>query len=430
MQITREQLEPTKTKLTVQADDKALDQIKQSVLSRLSQNLKVPGFRPGKAPANLIEKQLDDSVLQTEFLDEAVNQFYVHAIESEKLRPVAQPQISITKFVPFTDLEFTAEVETVGEIKLADYKKIKVEPKKADVKAEEVTTVINNLRQRAAEKKEVKRAAKKDDEVTIDFKGVDAKTKEAIEGADGTAYPLVIGSQRFIPGFEEELIGLKPGDEKAFEITFPKDYGAKELQSRKVSFEVKVSKIEELELPKADDAFAATVGPFKTVAELKADVKKQLQNEKQQEADRAFDNELLEKIAARSEVAIPKALIEEEIDRIEEEEKRNLVYRGQTWQEHLEAEGVSAEEHRERQREGAEVRVKAGLILGEISQKENVQITPEELEIRLQLLKGQYPDPQMQAELDKPENRREILSRMMTEKTLDNLRKNATSISK
>lgn len=426
MQITREQLEATKTKLTVEADQKALDQVKAAVLNKLGQNVKVPGFRTGKAPSNLVEKQLDPSVLQTEFLDEAVNQFYVHAVESEKLRPVGQPQISITKFVPFTALELTAEVETVGEIKLTDYKKIKVEPQKVEVSAEEVNTVINNLRQRAAEKKDVTRAAKKDDEVTIDFRGVDAKTNEPIEGADGSDYPLVIGSQRFIPGFEEELIGLKPGAVKTFVITFPKDYGAKELQNRKVRFEVKVSKIQELQLPKADDDFAASAGPFKSLADLKSDVKKQLQAEKQQEADRAFDNELLEKISAKSEVAIPQSLVEEEIDRIEEEEKRNLVYRGQTWQEHLDAENVTAEEHRERQREGAEARVKAGLILGEISQKEKVEVTPEDLEIRIQLLKGQYPDPQMQAELDKPENRREILSRMMTEKTLDNLRQTAT----
>lgn len=422
MQITREQTEPTKVKLTVLADQDAINQVKQAVLSRLSQNVRMAGFRAGKAPAHLIEKQLEPAVLQSEFLDEAVNQFYVHAVEQEQLRPVGQPQISITKFVPFSDLEFTAEVEAVGDMVLADYKKIKLERQKVEVAAKEVATIVDNLRQRAAVKKEIKRAAKDGDEATIDFKGVDAKTKQPIEGAAGEAYPLVIGSQRFIPGFEEELIGLKPGDQKTFVITFPKDYGVKDLQNRKVSFDVKVTSLEELELPKADDAFAATVGPFKSLTELKADIKKQLQNEKQQEADRAFDNQLLEKIAAKSEVAIPESLIQEEIDRIEEEEKRDIVYRGQTWQEHLAEEGVTAEEHRGRQRAGAEQRVKAGLILGEISQAENIEVTPEELEIRLQLLKGQYPDQAMQAELDKPENRREILSRMMTEKTLDRLR--------
>jgi trigger factor len=426
MQITRERVSPTSAKLTVVADQAAIDSIKQAVLGKLGQNVKVPGFRPGRAPANLIEKQIDQSVFQTEFLDQAINQFYVHAAKQENLRPVAPPEIAVTKFVPFNTLEFTAEVEVVGEVNLPDYKKIKLALAKPTVAADEVNTVVDNLRQRAATKSMVERAAKLGDEVTIDFKGTDAKTNEPIAGADGTAYPLVLGSKSFIPGFEDELVGLKPGAEKTFSITFPKDYGSKELQNRKVSFEVKVSQVQELVPPKADDAFAATVGPFKTLAELKADIKKQLLNEKQQEATRNLDNELLEKIAAKSEVAIPKALVEEEIERMEQEEKRNTAYRGQTWQEHLDAEGLTAEAHREKQREGAEMRVKAGLVLGEIAEREKVLVTPEELEIRIQLLKGQYQDKAMQAELDQTENRRDIHSRMLTEKTLNILRGYAT----
>jgi trigger factor len=173
---------------------------------------------------------------------------------------------------------------------------------------------------------------------------------------------------------------------------------------------------------KLDDAFAASIGPFKTLAELKADIKKQLKAEKQQEADRAYDNDLLQKIAEKSTVAIPKALVDEEIARIEEEEKRNIVYRGQTWQEHLDAEKLTAEEHSEKQRPTAELRVKAGLVLGQIAEAEKITVSPEDLEVRVQLLKGQYPDEAMQAELDKPENRRDVLSRLLTEKTLEKLR--------
>jgi trigger factor len=426
MQLKREQIDPTKVKLTVVADQAELDKVKQHVIRDLSKNVKVPGFREGKAPANLIEKQIDPSAMQSEFMEHAVNDLYGDAIGQSGLRPVAQPQISITKFVPFNTLEFTAEVESVGDVKLANYKTIKLAAKLATVTAEEVINVLDNLRQRAAAKEEVDRAAKDGDEVTIDFSGVDTKTTDPIDGTDGKDYALVLGSGNFIPGFEKELIGLKNGDEKAFDIVFPKDYGSKELQSRKVTFTVKLNKIQELKQPKLDDGFVKTVGPFKTVTELKADIKKQLTAEKQQEANRAYDNELLEKIATKSTVAIPKSLIEEEIDRMEEEEKRNIVYRGQTWQEHLDEEGLTAEEHREKQREGATLRVKGGLILGEISQEEGISVTPEELEIRVQLLKGQYTDPTMHAELDKPENRRDINSRMLTEKTLDLLRSYAS----
>jgi trigger factor len=427
MQLTRTQPSPNTTKLTVTADKAELDAAKQTVLTRLSASVKVPGFRPGKAPANMVEKSIDPNTLQAEFLDEIVNALYVKAAEAEKLRPVAQPQVNVTKFVPFTELEFTAEVEAVGDIKLPNYKTMKQAPVKAEVTAADVNNVLDNLRQRGAVKEDVERAAKDGDEVLIDFKGSDAETKKPIDGTDGSDYPLTLGSKSFIPGFEEELVGVKPGGNKTFTVTFPADYGAKALQSKKVTFAVEVKAVRQVKAAKLDDAFAATVGPFKTLAELKADIKKQLKAEKQAEADRKFDNDLLEKIADKTTVDIPKALIEEEIDRMEEEEKRNIDYRGQTWQEHLDDEGLTAEQHREKQREGAQLRVKAGLVLGAISDKENITVTPEEFEIRIQLLKGQYPDPAMQAELEKPENRRDIMSRMMTEKTLDKLRGYATA---
>lgn len=422
MKITRAQISPTRIKLTIIADQKAIDANKQAVIAELGQNVKVPGFRPGKAPANLIEKQIDQAAFQSEFLDRIVNQLFVAAVDNQKLRPVASPKIDLTKFVPYSTLEFTAELDVVGEVTLADYKKIKLAPKKVEVTALDVNDVISNLRKRGASKEEVKRAAKLDDEVIIDFKGDDAKTGEPIDGADGKEYPLVLGSKSFIPGFEEEVVGLKAGDVKSFEITFPKDYSATVLQNKKVKFEVTVHMVQELKEAKLDDEFASSIGPFKNVAELKADIKKQIQAEKQVEANRAYDNELLDKIASKSAVAIPLALVDEEIDRMEEEEKRNIVYRGQTWQEHLDEEGINAEEHREKQREGATIRVKAGLILGEISEQEKITVTPEELELRIQLLKGQYSDPATHAELDKPDNRRDIMSRLLTEKTLDKLR--------
>jgi trigger factor len=426
MQIKREQISPTTVKLSINVDKAVLDSTKQSVLKKLAQDAKLPGFRQGKAPANMVEKQVDQSVLQSEFLDQVINQVYVDAVQQEKLRPVEQPKISVTKFVPFATLEFDADVETIGDIKLADYKKIKLAQTTVTVTAKDVEDVINNLRRRAATKQPVERAAKLGDEATINFTGTDAKTGEPIEGADGQDYPLELGSKAFIPGFEEKVVGIKPGGEKTFDIVFPKDYAAAALQGRKVTFAVTVTQVQELKEPKLDEAFVATIGPFKTLAELKADIKKQLKAEKQQEANRVFDNEILEKIAAKSTVPVPKSLIEEEIDRLEEEEKRNIAYRGQTWQEHLDAEGLTAEAHREQKRETAESRVRAGLVLGEIADKEQVIVTPEELEIRIQLLKGQYPDPAMQAELDKTENRRDIASRMMTEKTLDKLRAFAT----
>lgn len=426
MQVTKQTLSPTKFKLTAAADQALLDASREVVLKQFAANLKLPGFRPGKAPLNIVEKSVDQSSLQTEFLQHAVNELYVQAVDQEHVRPVAPPDISVTKFVPFTTLEIVAEVEAVGDLKLPDYTKVKLSPKPVKVTEKQIDDVVKNLQARIAKKETVKRAAKDGDEVVIDFAGTDAKTKEPIQGADGKQYPLVLGSNSFIPGFEDNLLGLKAGDEKDFELTFPKDYGVAALQNKKVRFHVAVQAVNKVVEPKVDSKFAAEIGPFKTVEELRSDIRRELEAQAKQESERAFENELLETLARDTKVQIPEALIDEEIDRLEQEERQNIVYRGQTWHEHLAEEGVTEQEHRDKNRPGAELRVKAGLILGEIADQEKVQVTPEELEIRMQVLKGQYTDPGMQAELDKPENRRDVLNRLLTEKTLDRLKSYAT----
>jgi trigger factor len=418
MQVTKKNLSDTNVQLTVTAEPKQLQAAKQATLDHLAADIKLPGFRQGKAPAAMVEKNADPTALQTEFLDRALNEVYAAVIEQEKLRPVAQPKVEVKKFVPFDTLEIVFEIEVIGEITLPDYKKMKKARPAIKITAKDVDGVISQLLKRDAEKKEVDRAAKLNDEVVLDFAGVDNKTKEAIKGADGKNYPLTLGSKTFIPGFEEEVVGLKKGAEKTFTITFPADYGVPSLQKRKVDFTITVHKVQELVEPKLDDAFAAKVSPNKTVAALKEDIKKQLELEKKNQAEREFNDEVLLDITKKTKVTLPKSLVEEQIDRLVAEQKQNLMYRGQTWQEFLEEQKLTEEKYRESQREDAELRVKAGLVLGEIAEREKIAVTPEELEIRMQLLKGQYPDAQMQAELDKPESRREIASRMMSEKTV------------
>lgn len=420
MQVTKTNLSPTKVKLTIASDEQFLSTAKDYVVKKLGQSVKVAGFREGTAPLNIIEKNLEPARLQTEFLEQAVNSLYGQVVEKEKLRPVSDPKVELKKFVPFTTLDFEIEVEVVGDIKLADYKKIKKTKPSAKVSEKDVNEVIKSLQVRLADRIEIKRPAKNGDEVLIDFKGVNDKS-EAVAGAEGKDYPLILGSNTFIPGFEPNIVGLKAGEEKKFDVTFPKDYSVAALANKKVTFTVKISKVSEPREPKADDKFAAKAGPFKTLAGLKTDIKKQLTFERQNEADRAYENELMQEIADKSNVIIPKVLVDEQIIRGEQQERQNLTYKGQTWQDHLAEEGVSEEQHRERNRPTAEESVKVGLILSEIAEHENIKVTPEELEIRIQILKGQYKDPKMQAELDKPESRRDITSRIITEKTVTKL---------
>ncbi len=420
MKVNKEQASPGVVKLTISGDSTDLEPIRRHTVKHFAAQIKVPGFRLGQAPAAMVEKHINQQQFADEFMEHALNHLYQAAFAAEKLKTFTPPKISLKKFVPYTLLEFEAEIEVLGRIDLPDYKKIKLAKQPVAVAAEEVNGVLKNLQQRAAKRKTARRAAKTGDEVIIDFSGKD-KAGAPVKGADGKDYPLVIGSQNFIPGFEDNLIGLMPGEAKEFTIKFPSDYGVKDMQNMDVTFEVRVTAVNEVEAPKLDDKFAATVGSFKTLSDLKKDVKRQLTAEKQAQANQQFENELIKSITDQTKLEIPKTLVDEEIRRLEETEKSNLMYRGQTWQEHLKAEGITEEEHFERQRPVAEERIKAGFVLSEIAEKEELKVTQGEIDSRIVLLKSQHQDPAMQGELDKPENQREIESRLLAEKTIQKL---------
>lgn len=422
MHIERTDISKTELTLTITAGEAELAPIKQQVVARLSQSVKVQGFRKGKAPAALVEKQIDPNMLQGDFLDEAMTQLYAQAAVRENIRPVTRPEVTVKKFVPFSELEFSVGTQIIGEIKIPEYKKLYAPIEPAKVTKKDVDQIIRNLQARLAEKKEVDRAAKKDDEAVIDFVGKDKKGV-AIENADGKDYPLQLGSGSFIPGFEDNVVGMKPGDEKTFELTFPKDYGAKALAGKKVDFTVALKKVNELILPTVDDELAAKVGPFKTVQALTDDITKQLEHERKHEAQTKQQNAMLEKLNKLAVVELPQSLIEQQITYNLDDIRRNLMYKGQTYEEYLKAEGKTEADHKKELESLSKDQLTTSISLTEIAERENIEVGEEELAVRLQLLKGQYQDPAMQAELDKPENQRDIRSRMRTEKVLDFLSK-------
>ncbi len=427
MQVKRTNKSDTKISLSISASQAYLADIKQKTLERLTDKANVPGFRDGKAPLHLVEKHLNPELLQSEFMEDALSHLYSQAVLSEKLRPIDRPQVTLKKFVPYTDIEFEAEVEILGEVKLPDYKKIKKSMPKVTVSDKDISDVIDSLKSRMGERKEVKRAAKSGDEAVIDFKGVDAK-KEPIKGADGKEYPLVLGSDSFIPGFEDNVVGMKPGEEKDFTITFPKDYGVKSLANKKVTFSVTLQKLNEITEPKIDNAFAAKAGPFKTVKELKDSIKQELTIERTKQATQELEGEIIKEIAAKAKLNVPETLIEDQIERLIQETKQNLAYRGMTYKEFLEQEGKTEEQIKtEVARPQAEERVRVGLVLAEIADQEGLQVSDEEVDAKIAELKSRYSDPAMQAELDKPEARRDVGSQILTQKTIQKVVEYATS---
>ncbi len=427
MQVSKKEESPTRIILTISAAQNELDALKKHTLSHFAERLKLPGFRTGKAPLSVVEKHVDQNQLQADFVEEAINHLYQKAVAKAELRPIDNPKVTLQKFVPFSELEFSAEVEVLSSVTLPDYHKIRKAKPKIAVTEKEINEVIDSMRINGAERNEVQRAAIVGDEVIIDFTGKDMK-KQPIKGADAKDYQLLLGSNSFIPGFEDNLIGMKSGDKKTFELTFPKDYAVNALAGKKVTFEVTLKKVQDVKKPEVNDQFAQKAGPFKTLKDLKANIKAQLQTEKQNQAESSFQNELVKEIVDKSQLVLPERLIEEQIERLKTEVRQNLMYRSQTWQEMLDAEGMKEEEFITKQlRPEAERRVKTGLVLAEISKKEDINVTPQEIDDQITLLKSQYQDSAMQAELDKSQARQEIASRLITEKTVNMLVKNATT---
>lgn len=421
MQVKKTSSSDGQVTFSVIPAESELEALRTHVLGHFQNRVKVPGFRAGKVPAAVIEKHVDPNALQTEFLEEAVEQMYVKAINELQVRPLGQPKISIKKFVPFTLLEFEAEVAVLGEIRLADYKKFKKTLPKISITSKDIDEVITSLQIRLAEKKDVQRASKVGDQIWIDFEGVDDKGKP-VSGADGKDYPLVLGSNTFIPGFEDNLVGVEAGTNKAFTLTFPKDYGLKALAGKKVTFAVQITKVQEVITPVADDELAAKAGPFKTLQDLKEDIKHQLGHEREKQARQEFEGKLIKEISQKSKLVVPQLLIDNQIENMLREIQQNLIYRGQTFPEMLEGEGKTEEQYRsDVLTPQAEERVRASLVLSEIAEQEKLDVSSEELESRMQQLRAQYQDPQMQAELAKPETRRDIASRILTEKTIQTL---------
>jgi len=421
MKYTRKHNSQTNTTLTVTLEAKDLAHTKPQTLARLSTKLKVPGFRPGKVPAHLAEKHLDPNMLSVELAEDAINHFLVEVFEAEKLQPLDRPKVELGKYVPNEQLEFTAEVEVLPEIKLGDYKKLAVKKSAIKIAAKDIEEVLERMRTGMAEKQPVERAAKNGDEVTIDFAGT--QDGKPVAGASGKDYPLILGSGTFIPGFEEGLVGKKAGDTFDLPLTFPEDYGHKPLAGAKVTFAVTVTAVKEVVLPELTDEFAAKCGPFKTVEELRADIKRELTDQKEREADEKLKDELIEQLVKASTIPTPEILVTDQLASLERDFIQNLLYRGITLDQYLSEQKQTKDEWRQKElREQAIRRVQVGLALAELSKLEKVAVSMEELNERLNVMLQQYGhDAKLREQFNTPEARRDVANRLITEKTINRL---------
>ena len=412
----------TRVKLTVTLDPDELEAARQVALKKLSNTVKVPGFRKGHVPLAVAAKHIDPNVLSQETLENALSRSVAEAYIEANLQALERPEVEVKTYVPGQELEFTAEADVLPQVKLGDYKKLTAKKIVATVTPDDIEDVVERMRKGFAEKKETKAAAKDGDETVIDFVG--KKDGVAFEGGTGTDYPLTLGSNSFIPGFEEALVGLKPGDKKDVELTFPKEYHAKDLAGKKVVFEVTVKKVNAVTLPKVDDEFAAKVGPFTIAKELRDDIKREITAQKEREAGDQLKDDLVKQLVEKSKVSVPAVLREDQIKSIEQDLRQNLMYQGMTLKQYFESKGYADRDAwaKGEAEEAADNRIKAGLVLAELSKELKIEATTDELAEHINQYKQSYANnPDMAKRFDEPEVQREVANRLITEKTVDEL---------
>ena len=418
MKTTVKKLSETKIEIKIILDAKDLAPAREKAIEQLAKEVKVEGFRKGKVPADIAEKFIPENDLSEATLDFAVRMTALQAFTDNNQSPIAIPQINLIKYVPGETVEYTATADILPEVKLCDYKNLKIKMDAAPVADKDVDDVLNNIAKSYAEKKAVKRAAKEGDEVIIDFVG--KKDGEAFKGGTAKDYHLPLGSHTFIPGFEEGIVGHEPGDKFDLKLTFPKDYGMKDLAGAKTVFEVLLKQVNEVENAKLDDELAKKCGPFKTLDELKKDIKKNLAAQNEYRVEEKYKDELIKAIVEKSKIPAPEILIKDQLRFIEDDITRNAASHGLTFDDYLAETGQTHEDWEKEATKTAEARVKASLALQIIARDNKITVKDELVEAKLAELRDVYKkSPEALKNLKDPNVAIDIRNRLIIEETIN-----------
>ena len=420
MKTKVKKLSDSRVEITVTLDSKDLTSAAEKALDKLAKEVRVEGFRKGKVPTEVAKKFIPENDLNAETADIAVRTTIITAFMENSKQPLALPGANITKYVPGEVLEYTATADIIPEVKLGDYKKLGVKMKEVKITEKDIQGVLDNLAQSFAEKKVTKRAAKLTDEVIIDFVG--KKDGKAFEGGSAKDYRLGLGSGTFIPGFEDGIVGHEPGDKFELELTFPKDYGVKDLAGAKTTFEVLLKQVNEVVKPEINDELAKKVGPFEDVTALKEDIKKNLSAQTERQNTENFKNDLVEALVKKSTVPAPEILIDDQMRMMRDDVTRNATSNGVTFEEYIARAGETAESWEKKVREIATQRVKGSLVLQNLANAEKISVSDDEVAEKIAELKEVYKrSPEALKSLKDPNVKMDIKNRMTIEKTLDYL---------
>lgn len=379
MEVKKEVLEGNKIKLEVEIESDKVDQALTQAYKKVVKDVSIPGFRKGKAPRKIIENRFGKEVLHKDALDILIPQGYSEAVEETDIEPVAQPDIEEFYIAAGEPATFTAIVEVKPEVKLGEYKELGIEKEDAEVGEDEVNARLEKMQNEHSQLVSSDREELQDgDFAIIDFTGyVDG---EEFPGGSAEEYSLEIGSGSFIPGFEEQLIGLKVGETKNVEVTFPEDYHADDLAGADATFDVTLKEIKVKEVPELDNDFAIEASDYETIDELRVSIEEELAAQKETSVENNFREELIKKASENAEVDITDTLIDEQLDQMFQSLSQSISQQGMDVETYFNYLGMDEAGWREQNKETAADRAKELLVLEAIADLEGIEVTDKELD--------------------------------------------------
>ncbi len=393
----------------------------------LAREVKIEGFRPGMAPKELVEQKVGQGKILEAAADLAVRRSYLKILDENKIDAIGQPQIQILKVAPANPFEFKIKTAVLPEVKLGDYKKIARADKpqskdKIKVEAKEVQESLDWLQKSRTKYATVVRPAQLGDRIEIDFTA--KQNGQLIEGGESKNHPLILGEGRFVPGFEDNLAGLKEKEEKQFSLLFPEDFKPEKLAGQLVDFSVKVNLVQEPQVPEFNDDFAKSLGNFENLAALKANVEEGIAMEKEQKVKEAWRAKTLQAIVKKSDVELPEILVQGELNKIMEEFKGNIAQMGMELGTYLANIKKTEEQLRQEWLPKATERAQAGLVLRQIARQENIEVSQQEAEEEINKLIKHYPDWEtLQSQIDIKQFTEYTRGRLINEKVFELLEK-------
>ena len=376
-----------KLEITVEAEK--FDEAIQNVYKKNAKYFSIPGFRKGKAPFKMVEKAYGIQIFYEDAFNEVAGDVYGKALEENKIEAVSKPEIDIVQIESGKDLIFTAVVQTKPEVTLGKYKGIEIKKVEYNVSDEDIEHELSHIAEHNARLVAVEdRPVENGDTTIIDFEGfVDGV---AFEGGKAENYELEIGSGKFIPGFEEQIVGMNIDDEKEIKVTFPKEYPAKDLEEKEATFKVKLHEIKKKELPEINDEFAKDASEFDTLEDWKKSIKEKKENENASKAKFEMEDEAIAEVCKNASVDIPSGMIETEIDNMEQDISSRLSYQGMNLDQYLKMIGKTKKEFRDDYKEQAEKQVKTTLVLEAIMKDAKIEVTEEEIETKIKEMAEMY----------------------------------------